>query len=150
MVNAIVFKAGRVLFIDIRENFDLILGDELLGHAFDVFALIAVLRKFHSTSEQFNGPAFDRFSQKVDLVAAIVDVIFPAGLKSYKVEDIGQRVTDRGLAGVGDAQWPRRVGADKFHLDHFILSMCGTAVVVPFFKYLADDLVKGFGGSGKN
>ena len=89
----------------------------LLGQLLHVAALVAVLGKFDDFALELPQAKIEGFAQGEDLVAHVVDVVFPHHLMAGGGEQVGQGVPQGGAAAVADVQGAGGVGADELHLD---------------------------------
>jgi hypothetical protein len=82
------------------------------GKRGDIIALVAVFRRLHALRSGHEG-----LTELVHLGAAVVDVELCAHGGPGRAQDAGERIADRGPAGVPEMEWTRRIGADELEVD---------------------------------
>src|SRR4051812_37701151 len=85
-----------------------------LRHFTDVLAAITVFRKRHVLAQYFLGSRAHRDGEVMNLLAGVVVVELARNVRALPVQEIGERIAERGLPAMTDMQGTRRVGRNKF------------------------------------
>ncbi len=81
---------------------------------------IAVFRELHILPHQLQISGFQRLSEYLNLVAAVINIEFPFYIVASPGQYIGQRIPQCSAAGIAHVQIASGVGAYEFHLYFFI------------------------------
>ena len=81
----------------------------------DVLALVSALGDVGLDPEDPEVAGLERLPEQLDLPPGVVEVVLAPDVVSRGVQDVGERVADRGVAGRPDVQRSDGVGADELH-----------------------------------
>src|SRR5690606_23410589 len=105
------------------------IGD-LAGDLGDVAPVISVGRKLDGLAEVLLVPRPNAAGQARDLLPRIIVVELAVGLPPIPLEELSDRVAERGLAAVADVEGTRRVGGNELHHDGLSTAGVRPAIVV--------------------
>ena len=142
-----VFQAvlGQIFFPQLLADVHVFVADlavELLHQLFEIGAGIAVLRELVVHAAGGEIAAVQSAGEFVDLVARVVDIVFPFHLEAGHIQHGGQGIADGGAPGVAHVQVAGGVGGDEFHLDLLALAQAAAAEILAFGQHLAGGLVQ--------
>ena len=117
---------------------DLIL--EALCDANDFLAVVTILRNRGVDAEKLEIAGDEGLAEMIDLVAGIVDVVFPGDVIARLLQDAADAVSQGSPSGMTEMERARRIGGDIFHVDRRSLSERDIAEVLLLVENLLNDL----------
>ena len=106
-------------------------GRDLGGDRLQVVARIEPGRDLHRLAQGLAVAQVQRAGERLDLRAAVVDVVFAGDGKAGMAEHRRQRVAEHGAAAVADMQRPGRVGRAELDVDRPAAPDLAAAIVRP-------------------
>ena len=117
---------------------DLVL--ETLCDADDFLAVVTILRNRGVDAEKLEIAGDEGLAEMIDLVAGIVDVVFPGDVIARLLQDAADAVSQGSPSGMTEMERARRIGGDIFYVDRRPLSERDIAEVLLLVENLLDDL----------
>ena len=127
-VPGVAAQLPQVVLVGRDRRRGMALGQVFPGQVLHVAALVAVLGELDDLAQELPQAEVEGFPQGEDLVAHVVDVVFPHHLMAGGGEQVGQGVPQGRAPAVADVQGAGGVGADELHLD--LLAGAQVAVAV--------------------
>ena len=94
-----------------------VLGHDVASDLDHVLTVVAVLRQLRVPAQHLEVARHHRGAEQVHLAAGVVEVVLALDRLAGGLEQAGERVAQRGVAGMPDMERPRGVGAHELDLD---------------------------------
>ena len=141
-VEADVLECQEAFFIAHVQVFLAVSFKDSLGCFDDVLSMVAVFRDFCVVAAELEVSGIDGFSEMVDLVACVVDVVFGIDVIAGSAEQVHHSGTVCCASGMADVKRACRVGGNVFHEDSVLLVFrkvpVGRACLQDFFQFGID------------
>ena len=113
----LVAEAGHPLLgRNVREGVAVLLQD-VPCEVHDVVTVVAVLRHLRLAPQELQVPGLHRGAEPVHLPAGVVEVVLALDPPPGRLEEAGERIAERRVAGVADMQRAGRVRRDELDLN---------------------------------